>query len=232
MAKLKPIIRSNEDVVRYVDEVGFLPFFKNHIEGFSLEEIVELEYWYDNFEKGELNWPAWSWRERIALDKSAAYGKFFRGKAGFISKEYFSDFCNYRRQGYDYDALYDDGLMKRSDKEIVDYLSKTGPVLTSQMKKELGFGKDGRKGFDSIITRLQMQTYVGVTEFRYKVDSKTGKTYGWGVAVLDTAENCWGKELCTAAYKRDPDESLERLLEKLSCSLPDCNRASLMKLIK
>jgi len=227
-----PIIRSKEDVVRYVNEVGFLPFFRNHIEGFSLEEIVEPEYWYDSFGDGELKWQAWSWREEIALDKSAAYGKFFRGKAGFISKELFPDFCNYRRHGYDYDALYDDGLMKRSDKEIVDYLVKTGPILTSQMKKELGFGKDGKKGFDSIVTRLQMQTYIGVTEFKYKVASKTGETYGWGVAVLDTAENCWGKELCTAAYKNEPEESLERLLERLSYSLPCCDRASLLKLVK
>ena len=168
-----PIIRSKEDVVRNVDEIGFLPFFKNHIEGFSLEEIVEPEFWYDSFGDGKLKWQAWSWREEIALDKSAIYGKFFCGKAGFIAKEYFPDFCNYRRQGYDYDALYDEGFMKRSDKEIVDYLSRSGPILTSQMKKELGFGKDGKKGFDSIINRLQMQTYIGVTEFRYKVASKT-----------------------------------------------------------
>ena len=227
-----PIIRSKEDVVRNVDEIGFLPFFKNHIEGFSLEEIVEPEFWYDSFGDGKLKWQAWSWREEIALDKSAIYGKFFCGKAGFIAKEYFLDFCNYRRQGYDYDALYDEGFMKRSDKEIVDYLSRSGPILTSQMKKELGFGKDGKKGFDSIINRLQMQTYIGVTEFRYKVASKTRETYGWGVAVIDTAENCWGKELCTAAYKCDPDESLDRLLGKLSCSLPNYSHASLMKLIK
>ena len=227
-----PIIRSKEDVVNYVNEIGVLPFFKNHIDGFSLEEVIEPEYWYDSFVDGELKWQAWTWREEIALDKSAVYGKFFRGKAGFIAKNYFPDFCNYRRQGYDYDALYDDGLMKQSDKEIVDYLNKTGPMLTSRMKKELGFGNDGKKGFDRIITRLQMQTYIGVTEFKYKVASKTGETYGWGVAVLDTAENCWGKELCTEAYKRDPDESLERLLEKLSCSLPYRNRASLLKLIQ
>jgi len=228
----KLIIRSKEDLVCYVNEVGFLPFFKNYIEGFSLEEIVEPEYWYDSFGEGQLKWPAWSWREEIALDKSVAYGKFFRGKAGFISKEFFPDFCNYRRQGYDYDALYDDGLMRRSDKEIEDYLNKTGPMLTTQMKKELGFGKDGKKGFDTIITRLQMQTYIGVTEFQYKVASKTGETYGWGVAVLDTAENCWGEEICTAAYKREPNESLERLLDKMFCTLPDCDQASILKLIK
>lgn len=227
-----PVIRSKEDVVSYVNEIGFLPFFKNHIEGFSLEEIVEPEYWYDSFSDGNLKWPAWSWREEIALDKSAVYGKFFRGKAGFIASDFFPDFCNYRRQGYDYDALYDDGLMKSSDKEIVDYLSRTGRMLSSQMKKELGFGKGGRIGFDSIITRLQMQTYIGVTEFRYKVSGTTGKSYGWGVAVLDTAENCWGEKLCTAAYVREPVESLERLIDKLSSSLPTCDRASLLKLIK
>lgn len=227
-----PTIRSKEDVVRYVNEIGFLPFFKNHIEGFSLEEIVEPKYWYDTFTEKKVKWPAWSWREKIALDKSVAYGKFFRGKTGFISKEYFSDFCNYRRQGYDYDALYDDGMMRRSDKEIVDYLNMTGPILTSRMKRELGFGKNGRKGFDSIISRLQMQTYIGVTEFQYKVAANTGEAYGWGVAVLDTAENCWGEELCTGAYNREPDESLEKLLDKLSHTLPNCDKASIMKLIK
>ena len=227
-----PVIRSKEDVVGYVNEMGFLPFFKNHISGFSLEEIVAPEYWYDSFSDGNLKWPAWSWREEIALDKSAVYGKFFRGKAGFIAREFFPDFCNYRRQGYDYDALYDDGLMKSSDKEIVDYLNKTGRMLSSRMKKELGFGKGGRKGFDGIITRLQMQTYIGVTEFRYKLSSTTGETYGWGVAVLDTAKNCWGEDLCTAAYVHEPDASLERLIGKLSSSLPTCDRASLLKLIK
>ena len=37
-----------------------------------------------------------------------AYGKFFDKKSGFISKKWFSYFANYRRDGYDFDALWDE----------------------------------------------------------------------------------------------------------------------------
>jgi len=40
----------------------------------------------------------------------------------------FSDFCNYRRQGYDYDALYDDDFMKKVDKERADMLLTMCPA--------------------------------------------------------------------------------------------------------
>lgn len=226
------VFKSKDDIVKFVNEVGFLPFFRNHIQGFSLEDMVDPMYWYDGFADKEIKWPAWNWREEIAKEKSLIYGKFFRGKAGFISKEYFSDFCNYRRQGYDYDALYDDGMMKKSDKDIVDFFNESGPILTSEMKKKLGFGKDGKSGFDAITNRLQMQTYIGVTEFKYKVAKKTGKQYGWGVAVLDTAEHCWGEEMCRGAYHRSPEDSLERIMDKLSQGLPECEAKEMMKLIK
>ena len=74
--------------------------------------------------------------------------------------------ADWRRQGYDYDALYDDGLMKKTDKEMIDFLNDSGPMLTSQMKKELGFCKDGKRGFDAITNRLQMQTYIGLDASR------------------------------------------------------------------
>ena len=31
-------IRSADDVIRLVEDIGFLPFFENHIAGFSVEE--------------------------------------------------------------------------------------------------------------------------------------------------------------------------------------------------
>ena len=65
-----PNIKSKDDVVHYVNEVGYLPFFRNHISGFSLEDMVEPIYWYDGFSDKEIKWPAWSWREEIAKDKS------------------------------------------------------------------------------------------------------------------------------------------------------------------
>ena len=41
----------------------------------------------------------WEWRKIIAAGDDIAYGKFFDNKAGFISKEWFPAFANYRRDG-------------------------------------------------------------------------------------------------------------------------------------
>lgn len=39
-------IRNREDLVALVNEIGFLPFFTCRIEGFSLEENISYDAWY------------------------------------------------------------------------------------------------------------------------------------------------------------------------------------------
>ena len=41
-----------EEVIQLIDEVGFVPFFKNEIEGFSMEEHMATGQWYDDLEFG------------------------------------------------------------------------------------------------------------------------------------------------------------------------------------
>ena len=62
----------------------------------------------------------WVWRELIARSKEVAYGKFFNKKSGFISKAWFPVFANYRRDGYDFDACWDDELANIRCKKIMD----------------------------------------------------------------------------------------------------------------
>ena len=45
---------------------------------------------------------------RLAKKHDILYGKFFAKKAGFISKKWLPVFANYRRDGYDFDALFED----------------------------------------------------------------------------------------------------------------------------
>ena len=40
-------IRTREELVELVNEIGFLPFFSGRIEGFSLEENISYDAWYD-----------------------------------------------------------------------------------------------------------------------------------------------------------------------------------------
>ena len=151
-------IRSREDLVALVGEIGFLPFFTCRIEGFSLEENISYDAWYQGRWSGKIHWEAWDWKGEVLQNKKLVYGKFFEKKAGFISKKLWPDFCNYRRDGYDFEARFDDGLSSYKDKGIVDHITGSGATLTKEIKDSLNYKKDGNKGFETVITRLQMQS--------------------------------------------------------------------------
>ena len=71
---------------------------------------------WDNPEKDP-----WMWRAIIAKKHDIVYGKFFANKAGFISRKWFPVFANYRRDGYDFDALFEDEKAPYKHKKIMDF---------------------------------------------------------------------------------------------------------------
>ena len=85
------LLESPTDVEERCLELGFLPFFRCGIPGFSIEEMVAREYWFTD-EEG-----AWEWKGPIIRDGQCAYGKFFNRKAGFVSRAWLPDWANYRR---------------------------------------------------------------------------------------------------------------------------------------
>lgn len=180
-------IHSVDEAIKYINEFGFLPLFKNDIDGFSLEERTVPEYWWSD--NPEID--PWMWRAIIARRHDIVYGKFFDKKAGFISKNWFPVFANYRRDGYDFDALYDDGKAPNKHKKImVNFMEDNADseIYSNELKKQAGFGKDGEKGFDGAITNLMMQTYLCNCDFKKRVN-KRGIEYGWDVAVYSSIEH-------------------------------------------
>ena len=222
---MKHTVVSIETMAEMVREYKFLPLLKNDIPGFSVEEHTPREFWFAADRDGP-----WEWKGPVIQLTGCAYGKFFGGKAGFITKEWYPDFANYRRDGYDFDARYEDGLASMGDKLTYDILEGHSSLLSHEWKKAGGFGKNGRKGFDSILTRLQMQGYVITTDFEYRYDSK-GNRYGWGVGRYATPEQHFGDAFTETVYCRSPKESKERLLEYLSALLPELSEKRLNRLV-
>lgn len=202
-------IHTVDEAVAYINEIGFLPLFKNEIPGFSLEErTVPEDWWSEDPERDP-----WEWREIIARSGEVAYGKFFDKKAGFISKKWFPYFANYRRDGYDFDALWDDEKASMKQKKIMDlYVAENAEAeyFSNELKQKAGFGKQGEKGFEGAITALQMQTYLCVRDFRRR-KNKRGEAYGWSIAVYSTPEHIWGREHVTGAYTESAAESAKRI---------------------
>ena len=219
-------IKSMRDIETLVGELGFLPFFSCGIPGFSVEERIDARYWFTGIDG------AWEWKGPIARGKRCVYGKLFSKKAGFVSREWYPDLANWRRDGYDFDALYDDGKAAHDDKLVYDMVDqRDDSVLSKELKKLGGFHKGGKKGFDAIITRLQMECYLVVADFTYMTD-KQGNQYGWGVARYTTPEKFYGADFTDNVYRRTPEESRERLLAHFREILPKATEKQLLKLLK
>ena len=224
------IIGSRQGLMDLIDKIGFVPFFENEIEGFSLEEHIARECWYD----GQDPWPAWEWKGPVIRELGCAYGKFLRGKAMYVSAKWFPDFANFRRDGYDFDARYDDGLASYHDKELFEVLDANAPILSKELKRIGGYsgGKGtAKKGFDTSITRLQKQCYVIISDFGHSTD-KFGNEYGWGIAEYSTPEKFFGKKFTDAVYKRTPEESYDRVVKHLQRILPHASEEAIQRILR
>ncbi len=222
-------IHNVQEAIEYINEIGFLPLFKNGIPGFSLEERTIAEHWWSGIEAID----PWEWRAIIARSGEVAYGKFFDGKAGFISKEWLPYFANFRRDGYDFDSLWEDGKASRRQKKIMDLFAsndQTTELYSYEIKKNAGFGKNGEKGFDGTMTNLQHMMYLCVRDFRPKKNKK-GEEYGWATAIYSTFEHIFSYELVAAAYSESPLESGARMVKHIKEVYPIATDAQIKKLI-
>lgn len=224
MQSMRFTIRSKNDIIKAIEEFGFLPYFRNSVEGFSIEEHIKPEYWFGGIEG------AWEWKGPVIREMGCAYGKFFENKAVYVSREWFADLANYRRDGYDFDARYEDGLARRTDKFLYDLLSENAPVISKKLKRLGDYRKGGNKGFDTSMSRLQQQCYALISDFVYMTD-KHGEPYGWGVAEYSTPELFLGNDFADNVYKCEPQESYERVFEHLRKLLPHASDDQLKHLL-
>ncbi len=172
--------------------------------------------WWTGNEKSD----PWVWRMILSGDPRIAYGKLFRNRAGFVSRKWLPYFASYRRDGYDFDARYEDGRASHKCKKIMDLFTKE-PVIPSYLIKSMaGFSRNGEKGFEGALTLLQMQTYITVRKFTRK-QSRTGEEYGWHISEYSQTEDKFGYEFTTKAYGLGAEGSKEKLIRQMIKINPD-----------
>ena len=216
-------IYSAAGLTAYIQEVGFLPLLYSGVRGFSAEEVVADDCRYVVFADGGWDWPLWKWKGPIVTDGNCVYGKFFDKKAGFISRDWWPDFCNYRRSRH---PVPEEGSIEDT---ILMTLRESGSLITRELRAACGFdGPKMRGKFDAYVTRLQMGCYIVTEDFVYPTD-KRGREYGWGWSLLTTPEELYGREACQSPHT--PKESCQRLTEHLKKILPEASDRQIQKMI-
>ena len=218
-------LHTPEDLLALIRRTGFLPLFSNDIPGFSVEEHTPADDWWTD-RPGD----PWAWRQILAPHPEVAYGKFFDKKAGFVSREWFPAFANYRRDGYDWEGLYEDGKMNARCKRILDVLELNDSaeglgLLSCEIRRRAAL----EKGFEGALTDLQMKSFLIMSDFRQRRNKK-GEAYGWHVAELMTPETKWGYEAVNSCGEK-PEASLERIMEQIRKNYPGASGRDIMKVV-
>jgi hypothetical protein len=220
-------IKTSAELTEFIDELGFLPLFKNTVKGYSVEEMTAAQGWFG----GILGEDPWKWREVLAEEGKVAYGKLFANRAGFISREWYPIFAAYRRDGYDFDSRYEDGMASYRAKRIMDVLEQTNVLPSNEIKAIAGFGKGGEKGFEGVMTSLQMQTYITVHSFRRRVNKKN-EEYGWSVANFTFSENLFGAEHVRSQYQMSQAEAKQRIMDRVMIKFPMAESSEIERVIR
>ena len=236
-------------LIERIQQIGFLPLLDSGIRGFSAEEMVADDCRYVTFPDGGWDWPLWKWKGPVVTEGNCMYGKFFNKKAGFVSRTWWPDLCNYRRSQYPQPApgtiedvilttLQEHGsLITRQLRTLCGFTAPKAP--TNRMQKQDGMYSDGqevgqpkvnmRSRFDAIITKLQMGCYIVTEDFVYPRD-RHNHQYGWGWSLLTTPEQLYGQ--AASQCPRSPEESFQRMLTHLRTLLPNAEEKALRRMIQ
>ena len=217
-------IHSCPELIECIQQVGFLPLLESGIEGFCAEGMMAEECRFTEFPDGSWEWPLWQWKGPVVTEGNCVYGKFFSGKAGFISREWWPDFYNWRRSQ---SPRPEEGTMEEA---ILMTLRENGSMITRELRAACGFtGPKMRGKFDAYIKRLQMACYIVTENFVYPTD-KHGHEYGFGWSLLTTPELLIGKD--TSLCHHTPEESYQRMTEHLMRLLPDATEKQIKKILR
>lgn len=220
-------IKTSEELSAFINKVGFLPLFKNQVIGFSVEELTLASNWWAGIPQED----PWQWREVIAEEGQIAYGKLFCNRAGFISKEWYPLFAAYRRNGYDFDSRYEDGLSSYRSKKIMDVMTECEVLPSNEIKTIAGFGKGGEKGFEGVMSILQMQTYITVRSFQRR-SNKKNEEYGWPVANFCLSERLFGEDYVRSLYQLSIQEAKSRIIEQVKLHFPEAEYIDIERVIR
>ena len=243
-----PELHNWEQLEHMVLKWGFLPFFRNEVAGFSVEEMTPRHLWFSD--EG-LDGP-WEWKGPVICGGMCAYGKLYGGKAGYVSLEWLPDLANWRRASRSTSS---------DERHMLQVLQEHESLLSGELRKSCGYprrgsGKGGRlgrmvekeafsqgrkpavnqekgnrrEGFETAVTALQMGLRAVIADFEYLHD-RHGRAYGWGIARYTTPEALYGDDFLQSLNGRTPQESHQRIREYLQQLLPHATEMQINKIL-
>lgn len=210
------MIDSPERMIETIRSFGVIPFFKNAIPGWSIEDLTDPGCWFTSSE--ELG--PWDWKIEAVREGDIAYGKFLEGKAAFATVDWYRHLMNWRRSQAKYRVALGEKFTAKSSSEklmkhfspiVLSAIEEAGALeakeireicsaaVTPGLLKALGakykplLSPAVKKNIvDSVIGFLQMGTWTVIGDFRRVYRGANLEYSGWQRASNTTPDALFG----------------------------------------
>lgn len=201
-------VHNERGALEFVDEVGFCLVFTNRTHQLPCLWVAVCGRRDPIFPEHSHHDPelmlTWTLKDRLPAKRLVYYGKLLFGKPSMVSLAQFPYFYAIHGPQHDeqYRYEYEDGLLSRAAKQIMDALVERHPQTTKELKWGSRLHASGsRPIFDQAIAELQRRLYITMIEARYD----PAFTYVWDL--LET----WLPEPIARGREIPHDEAVYRL---------------------
>ncbi|HZO55882.1 MAG TPA: hypothetical protein VFB63_24445, partial [Bryobacteraceae bacterium] len=168
-------VHNERTALQFVEDVGFCLVFSNRTQQLPCLWVAVCgrrdPVFPEHSQHDAELMLTWNLKDRLPAQRRVYYGKLLLGKPSMVSLAHFPDF--YALQGpahdeqYRYD--YEDGLLSRAARQIMEALLEQHPQTTRELKRCTHLtAARSRPVFDRAMAELQRKLYITMIEARYE----------------------------------------------------------------
>lgn len=174
-------LETYEQAAALLAKIGLLPLAQLAPGHPSLVGLTASEQWHT-----DLDTDPWKWRVRFPATGAAAYGKFIKGKALLIDRDWFPLVLRAAADERSVDQRYKDGMLSKTAQLVYHAVKEHEGIDTRKLRTACGMQeKEDKKAFDKAVAELQSTWDIVISGIKEKRND-AGEVNGWSAAAYET----------------------------------------------
>jgi hypothetical protein len=199
-------IKTYEEAIQVIEELGFLPLASLVTDFPALNTITAPESWHSDTE-----YDPWIWRTRFSVDGVAGYGKFMKKKSILISREFMPYFKAVFGHNETLESRYQKGHVSREALNLYRIISEEGVIDSRELRTRAGLrDKEHKKVFDHALLELQGTMDIVISGIKEKRNAEGDKN-GWSSTSFETYDS-WASRNQIKAMAVNKEKAREYLM--------------------
>lgn len=216
-------VKTYEDAVKVIEEIGLLPLSPLIPDFPSLNSITSPDSWHS-----ETEFDPWIWRTKFSTDGVAGYGKFIKKKSVLVSRKLLPYVKIVLGFNESIEERYFNGKVSKEAFNLYKIISLEEGIDTRALRSKADLKeKDKKKIFENALLELQGTMDIVISGIQEK-KSVHGEKNGWSSTAFETYDS-WASRNNIGIIEMDKDEAKKYLIDHF---LHVCSNDSVKKLEK